>query len=253
LPSEVFGRLCVLRFMRSGSTLCDALRHWFNRRNERLTGRRPRSHTKRDPVERRAQLAATDSTLAERVSRGDVAAFETLYDRYAREVFVLAAHVLGRNDADEVVQDVFLKLWQRAGQFDPARGSFTAWLMTIARHRVFDQLKDRRSAVAVAVAIDGLLENVPDPELEPDELVSLAERRATMLAAVRELPAEQRRALVLAYFGGLSQSAISELLGVPLGTVKKRLRLGLAKLRASLSEPRRVKDRERPTASHQEA
>jgi RNA polymerase sigma-70 factor (ECF subfamily) len=204
-------------------------------------------------LQRRAQLAVPDATLVERVSRGDVAAFETLYDRYAREVFVLAAHVLGRNDADEVVQDVFLKLWQRAGQFDPARGSFTAWLMTIARHRVFDQLKGRRSAVAVAVAIDGLLENVPDPGLEPEERVSLAERRATVLAAVRQLPAEQRRALVLAYFGGMSQSAISELLGVPLGTVKKRLRLGLAKLRASLSEPRQVKDRERPTASRKEA
>lgn len=204
-------------------------------------------------MERRAQLAAEDAALVGRLSRGDVDAFETLYDRYAREVYVLAAHVLGRDDADEVVQDVFLKLWLRAGQFDPARGSFAAWFMTIARHRVFDQLKHRRSTVAVAETIDGLLENAPDPGLEPEERVWLAERRATVLAAVRELPAEQRRTLVLAYFGGLSQSAISELLGVPLGTVKKRLRLGLAKLRASLSEPGQVEDRERPTASRQEA
>lgn len=178
-----------------------------------------------------------------------MAAFETLYDRYAREVFVFAAHVLGREDADEVVQNVFLKLWQRADQFDPARGSFAAWFMTIARHCVFDQLKRRRSAVAVGDAIDELLERTPDPGLSLDERVLLGERRATVLAAVRELPAEQRRTLVLAYFGGLSQAAISEALGVPLGTVKKRLRLGLDKLRASLSEPALVEDRERPTAS----
>jgi RNA polymerase sigma-70 factor, ECF subfamily len=201
----------------------------------------------------RAQLAVPDTTLVGRLSHGDVAAFETLYDRYAQEVFVLAAHVLGRDDADEVVQDVFLKLWLRAGQFDPARGSFTAWFMTIARHQVFDQLKHRRSAVAVAEAIDDLLETAPDPRPGPGQRAWRAERRATVLAAVRELPAEQRRTLVLAYFGGLSQSAISELLGVPLGTVKKRLRLGLAKLRASLSEPGQVEDRERPTASRQEA
>lgn len=201
------------------------------------------------PLERRAQLAAPDAALVELLRRGDVAAFETLYDRYAREVFVLAAHALGRNEADEVVQDVFLRLWQRADQFDPERGSFAAWFMTIARHCVFDQLKHRRSRVAVGEAIDELLERTPDPAVGLDERVWLAERRATVLAAVRELPAEQRRALVLAYFGGLSQAAISEALGVPLGTVKKRLRLGLDKLRASLSEPALVEDRERPTAS----
>lgn len=204
-------------------------------------------------MERRAQLAASDATLVGRISHGDVAAFETLYRRYAREVFALAAHVLGRQDADEVVQDVFLKLWQRAGQFDPARGSFTAWFMAIARHRVFDQLKRRRSAVAVAEAIDELLETAPDPRPGPGQRAWRAERRETVLAAVKELPAEQRRIVVLAYFGGLSQSAISEALGVPLGTVKKRIRLGLDKLRASLREPRQVEVRERPRASRREA
>lgn len=196
-------------------------------------------------MDRRAHLEPLDATLVERLSRGDVAAFEALYDRYSREVFVFAVHVLGRNDADEVVQDVFLRLWQRAGQFDPDRGSFAAWLMTIARHRVFDQLKRRRSAVAAAEEIDDLLESAPDPRPGPGQRAWRAERRETVLAAVKELPAEQRRIVVLAYFGGLSQSAISEALGIPLGTVKKRVRLGLDKLRATLSQEAQVDDRDR--------
>jgi RNA polymerase sigma-70 factor (ECF subfamily) len=200
-------------------------------------------------VESRAQLAVPDARLVERLSRGDVSAFEALYDRYAREVFVLAVHLVGRNDADEIVQEVFLRLWQRAGQFDPSRGSFAAWFMTIARHRVFDELKRRRNAVVVAEAVDDLLESIPDPGASLDERASLAERRRAVLAAVRQLPDEQRRALVLAYFGGLSQSAIADSLDVPLGTVKKRLRLAVDKLRASLSGGAEVQDRERQVAS----
>jgi RNA polymerase sigma-70 factor (ECF subfamily) len=204
-------------------------------------------------VESRVQLAVPDARLVERLSRGDVSAFEALYDRYAHEVFVLAVHLLGRNDAEEIMQEVFLKLWQRAGQFDPARGSFTAWFMTIARHRVFDELKRRRNAVAVAEAVDDLLESIPDPGPDLDERASLAERRSAVLAAVGKLPDEQRRALVLAYFGGLSQSAIADSLDVPLGTVKKRLRLAVDKLRASLSGSPQVEDRERQEASRQGA
>ena len=204
-------------------------------------------------MESRAQLAAPEARLVERVSRGDVSAFEALYDRYAREVFALAVHAVGRNDAEEIVQDVFVKLWQRAGQFDPARGSFAAWFMTIARHRVFDELKQRRRAVAVAGAVDDLLEAAPDPGPAPDERASLDERRIAVLAAVKQLPDEQRRALVLAYFGGLSQSEIAESLGVPLGTVKRRLRLAVDKLRASLSGSPLVEDRERSAASRQGA
>jgi RNA polymerase sigma-70 factor, ECF subfamily len=204
-------------------------------------------------VQSRVQLAVPDARLVERLSRGDVSAFEALYDRHAREVFVLAVHLLGHNDAEEIVQDVFLKLWQRAGQFDPGRGSFTAWFMTIARHRVFDELKRRRNAVAVAEAVDDLLESIPDPGPDLDERASLAERRSAVLAAVRKLPDEQRRALVLAYFGGLSQAAIADSLDVPLGTVKTRLRLAVDKLRASLSGSPQVEDRERQKALRQGA
>lgn len=202
-------------------------------------------------MEVRAQAAVGDATLVERVSRGDVVAFGALYDRYARQVFVVAAHSLGHDDAEEVVQDAFLRLWRKAGQFNPSRGSFAAWFMTIARHCVFDELKRRRSAVAAAEQVDEVLASAPDPAPGPDEEALLTDQRIDVLAAVRRLPDEQRRALVLAYFGGLSQSAIAELLGVPLGTVKKRLRLGLEKLRASLPPPAPVEDREGRTVLRQ--
>jgi RNA polymerase sigma-70 factor (ECF subfamily) len=204
-------------------------------------------------VESRAQLAVPEAILVERVSRGDASAFEAIYDRYAREVYAFAVHAVGRNDAEEIVQDVFFRLWQRAGQFDSARGSFAAWFMTIARHRICDELKRRRRAVAVAEVIDDVLESAPDPGPDLDERATLAERRNAVLAAVKQLPEEQRQALLLAYFGDLSQSAIAEALGVPLGTVKKRLRLAVEKLRASLSGSPHVEDRERPTASRQGA
>jgi RNA polymerase sigma-70 factor, ECF subfamily len=189
--------------------------------------------------------------LVAQLSRGDLAAFEALYERYAREVFVMAAHALGRRDAEEVVQDVFLRLWERARQFDPERGSFPAWFMTIARHRVFDELKRRGTAVAFSAEVDDLLAAAPDPAGGLDEQAVLTERRDAVHAAVRQLPEEQRRAVVLAYFGGLSQSAIAEELGVPLGTVKKRIKLAVDKLRESLSGSSSVQDRERSATSRQ--
>jgi RNA polymerase sigma-70 factor (ECF subfamily) len=203
-------------------------------------------------VEARAQLAVHDEALAARVARGDADALGALYDRYAREVFVLAAHALGRPDAEEVVQDVFVRLWQRAGQFDSTKGSFGAWFMTIARHCVVDRLKGARNAVAVAGAIEDVLASAADPAPAPDEAVWLGERRNAILDALKSLPYEQRLALLLAYFGGLTQSSIAEQLGWPLGTVKKRLRLGLQKVRASLTDESGVENREERTAPAQQ-
>src|SRR5918994_7403457 len=118
-------------------------------------GRCPRLHA--DPLTRRlaqrlrwqampgsADRARSDDSLAERVAHGDLAAFEALYDRYVREVHALAAHVLGRAAAEEAVQDIFLRLWERAGQFEPRRGSFGGWFMSLARHRVIDEIRRRR-------------------------------------------------------------------------------------------------------------
>jgi RNA polymerase sigma-70 factor (ECF subfamily) len=171
-----------------------------------------------------------DAVLAGRVARGDLGAFGELYERYARPVYALAAHALGRSDAEEVVQDVFVRLWRKAAQFDPERGSFPAWFMTIAQRRVVDELRRRGNSVRAADDIDALLVAAPASENDPVE-------SARVLHALKLLPAEQRRALVLAYFGGLTHEEVAAATGSPLGTVKKRLRLGLDKLRGALAEP----------------
>jgi RNA polymerase sigma-70 factor (ECF subfamily) len=140
---------------------------------------------------------------------------------------------------DEVlVQEVFLRLWRRAGQFDPSRGVFAAWFMAVARHHVRSDLrrlgKDRQ---LMAVAdVEAVLASTQDPTAGVEDIVWQGERAAAVRRALRSLPPEQRQALVLAYFGDLSHSAIADALGWPLGTVKKRIQLGMAKLRVALAE-----------------
>lgn len=178
---------------------------------------------------------------------GDVAAFSALYDRYAGRVHAWAAHVLGNNGAEDAVQEVFLLLWRRAGQYDPTRGSFAAWFLTLARHEILRQLGKQTIAERMAAAeeIERLLERAGETGADPAAEAIARAAVPELRAALRSMPAEQRQALVLAYFGGLSQSAIAEQLGIPLGTVKKRVRLALMRLRAAMvsgSEDPRVRE-----------
>ena len=194
----------------------------------------------------------SDAVLAARVAQRDVAAFSLLYDRYAQAVYALAAHLVGRAEAEEIVQVVFLRLWDRAHQFDPARGAFAAWFMAITRHHVLDEarrLGHQRRLAAIA-EIDDLLAEVCDPNVDVEEQVWHSQAGAAVRRALANLPDEQRRVLVLAYFGDLSQSAIARRLGVPLGTVKKRIRLGLGKLRAALTAQGFDADEPAPSARH---
>ena len=181
--------------------------------------------------------APPDEALAALVSRRDAAALAQLYDRHAPAVYALARHMLGPADAEEVVQEVFLVLWRKAGQFDPARSTFGAWFMAIARHRVLDELRRRgyRHRVQAAEAVHAVLAAAADPAPSVEEAVWRRERGGAVLRALEGLPAEQRRVLVLGYFGGLSHAAMATHLGWPLGTVKKRVRLGMQKLRAALA------------------
>ena len=180
-----------------------------------------------------------DEALVAHVAAGDEAAFALLYDRYERPVYALAAHLLGAAEAEDAVPEAFLRLWRHAAQFDASRGRFAPWFLAVARHEVLARLRhrDREQRLALAKDVDRLLAAAPDPALDVEEQAWRRERGDLVLRALQDLPAEQRRVLVLAYFGELSQTTIAQALGWPLGTVKKRVRLGLQKLRAALASP----------------
>jgi RNA polymerase sigma-70 factor (ECF subfamily) len=178
-----------------------------------------------------------DEELARRTARGDMGAFTQLYDRYARRIHAWSAHVVGTGRAEDAMQEIFLRLWQHAGQFDGDRGMFVTWFTAIARHHLVHVLRQdgMRRRLAVAAEITAVLEHAASTVPGPEETVGQREDGAALARALRMLPEDQRHVLVLAYFGGLSQSQIANQLAIPLGTVKKRVRLGMGKLRGTLT------------------
>ncbi len=183
----------------------------------------------------RADIRAEDDQLIGRVAKGDRVAFDALYERYAAAVFGLAVRVLrDRESAEEGVQEIFWRVWKRASSFDRSR-AFAPWLFGIAHNYCIDELRRRRVRPQVVYEDDEhpILSEIPS-EGDIGQDVVLSEQRALVRAALDQLPTEQRQALMLAYFGGLTQQEIADQLGNPLGTVKTRMRLGLQKLRALL-------------------
>ena len=179
-------------------------------------------------------------------------ALEALYDRHSRPVFSLALKILGdREVVEEVVQEVFLRLWTRAAGYDPQRGKLSSWLLTITHHRAIDELRRRRSQPET----DGLQEQlaaVEDPDADPSRSLAQVEEREAVQHALAQLPEAQRRPIALAYYGGLTQVEIAQRLREPLGTIKTRMRLGMQKLRVSLAtdpEGRARAGRVRPAGS----
>lgn len=180
---------------------------------------------------------AADQALLARVSGGDATALRALYDGCAGRAMSIAYRVLGsRSEAEEVVQETFVQVWRQAASYDASRGGAMAWIATIVRSRALDRLRTRTAADR-AVARS---EQEPDPPAAPapPELAAQRELRAQVVAALAALPLEQRSAIELAYYEGLSHSEIAERLGDPLGTVKTRVRLGLAKLASVLGAHR---------------
>ncbi len=176
----------------------------------------------------------SDAELGEQLVSGDVRALELLYDRYGTLAYSVSTRVLGDpGKAEDVVQDVFLKLWTSAQRFDSNRGSLRTWLLTAVRNRSIDYLRGRgahersEKEIPEQVAAAG---HGSDPWRE----VSLAIEREAVRQAVDSLPSEQRQAVELAYFGGYSQPEIAEMIRVPLSTVKGRMRLGMEKLHSYL-------------------
>jgi RNA polymerase sigma-70 factor (ECF subfamily) len=163
--------------------------------------------------------------LLQRLARGDQAALGELYDLYAGAVHGLAVRVLrDASEAEDVVQEVFVQMWRQAGHYDPTRGRPEAWVCTMARTRALDRLRRRVSRREQPSEAAPPLAESPAPE------TALAVR-----AALGSLPDEQRKAVELAYFDGLTQSEIASRLGQPLGTVKTRIRLGMMRLREALT------------------
>lgn len=177
-------------------------------------------------------LATPDAReLIRRMARGDRVAFGDLYDRYARLVLSLALRIVhSQTDAEEVLQEVFWQAWRDAGRYDPNRGSPEAWLVTLARTRAIDVLRSARRVKERGGA--DLLPRAADPTPGAAERL---EARELVVGALNGLSAPQREALELAYYEGLTQTEIAARTGAPLGTVKTRIRDGLARLRTALA------------------
>lgn len=177
-----------------------------------------------------APAPADDLSLLRRASTGDSAAVLALYDRHSGAVMALAVRILGnRDEAEDIVQEAFVRVWQEAASYDASRAGFRAWICTIARNRALDLLRRRGTASRAAATGD------PPPEPErPDALASLGQGAMRVRAALKELPDAQRQALELAYFAGLTHVEIAEKTRTPLGTVKTRILDGMRKLKALL-------------------
>jgi RNA polymerase sigma-70 factor (ECF subfamily) len=175
-----------------------------------------------------------DSELVARIAQGDERAFLMIYDRHAARVHALTLRIL--NDpmlAEEATQDTFLKLWGRARMYLNERGSLILWLLTIARRTALDRLRleGRRPMLSDSNDPEDLWQTIPDLDTMPEEA-----RWRSLHFAVQSLQAEHRQVIELAYYQGLSQSEIAEVLGWPLGTVKTRIRSAMEHLREKWNE-----------------
>lgn len=189
---------------------------------------------------RSAEEAAIDAALIERMTNGDESALGALYDRWADSVNALVARIVrDEPEAEEVVESVFWQAWQQAGRYVPERGAPGAWLLSMARSRSLDRLRSLRRRRDEQPADESIFDNQPTVG-DPLSDLDASDRAARVVAALQELPAEQREVLELAYFEGLSQTEIAERLEQPLGTVKTRARLALRKLRDRLEALREV-------------
>lgn len=179
----------------------------------------------------------SDPDLIRAIAGRDPGAFEELYDRYHRPALGLAYRIVGDPaQAEEVVQDAFLSVWRRAGSFQAGRGEARTWFFAIVHHQAIDQVRRRRSQGPVGPLTEKDANRLDPVQVDPPDAVDRSLRRERVIEAVSRLPAEQRQALELAYFGGYTYHEVADLTGVPLGTAKGRIRLGMQKLRDWLAD-----------------
>jgi RNA polymerase sigma-70 factor (ECF subfamily) len=176
-----------------------------------------------------------DVELLRQIAGGDRAAFAEFYDRHSTLMFSVATRILNDPaEAQDVLQEAFLQIWEKAAKFDPKLGKASSWAAILARNKAIDRIRasQRRSRLAEeAGAAQAIAEDVAD---SVNESLVGPEQAQLIQSAILELPGEQRQAIELAYFSGLTQDEISKKLNTPLGTVKARIRRGLLKLRDQL-------------------
>ncbi|TMB61620.1 MAG: sigma-70 family RNA polymerase sigma factor [Chloroflexi bacterium] len=190
-----------------------------------------------DHASRRDANQPTDDALIGALAGRDLTALAVLYDRYGRVAYALAYRILGEPEAaEDVVHDGFLSAWRGAGSYRSERGNVRGWLLSIVHHRAVDVLRRKTTFRPAPLEV---AEQRPADEDTAEEATRNVEH-ATVRAALEALPQAQRRTIELAYFGGYTHVELAEIMGVPLGTVKGRMRIGLQKLRRALDREHRV-------------
>ncbi len=185
------------------------------------------------PTPKNDPKGADDAALIARIANKDKAAFAEFFSKYAVRVKAfLMRYGTEPSDADDLAQEVMVQVWRRAETFDPAKASASTWIFTIARNRRIDRL--RKLARAQPLENDPLFE--PDPEPDAVQLLSKQDREARVREALVNLGKEQRQVIEASFFVGMSHGEVAKALGLPLGTVKSRIRLGFKALRKALGE-----------------
>jgi RNA polymerase sigma-70 factor, ECF subfamily len=181
-------------------------------------------------------LALADEDLMAKVSAGDAQAFEIIFDRHGDVAFSLAYRMCGRRGmAEDIVQESFLSLWRSGARYDRSRGSVRSWVLGVVHNRAIDLFRRDSVRTSKDVADDDAVERLPAPSSTERE-AARHDAATQVRVALSDLPDDQRRVIELAYFGGFSHSQIADMLSLPAGTVKGRMRLGLTKLRVSLDQ-----------------
>ena len=184
--------------------------------------------------------ALADEELMHLVYRGQASAFEVIYERHADAAFSLAYRMCGQRAlAEDVVQEGFLSVWRSGARYDRGRGSVRTWVLGIVHNRAIDALRRRTVHDRGRVSDEGIEDRLPARERTDVEFARRDEAREVR-DALQQLPEEQSRVIELAYFGGLTHVEIASMLDAPVGTVKGRMRLGLAKMRMTLGDPAEV-------------
>ncbi len=189
------------------------------------------------PIPPADDRAETDAKLLRRMAQGDKSALAELYDRFSRPLYATALRIVNDpSDAQDIVHDAFIALWEKAAVFEMERGTAFAWAVTLVRHRAIDRVRSRRRrGELLASSLPSDLGYDENPATGVEESAARGDQAQAVRAAVATLPLEQKRALELAFFSGLTQQEIAQKLSEPLGTVKARIRRGLLKLRDSLA------------------